>query len=71
MSQEEEERHRSEVREWMKRRAAMAAEQGKQWLRGVLVAIEKRRGKKAAERLTSDIREQWTKGNRGEWGDWR
>lgn len=64
---EEEHRHRCEVREWMRRRG----ENGKEWLRGVLRDIEKRRGKPAAERLKRDIAEQWQLGNRGEYGDWR
>lgn len=68
---QEEERHKCETREWIKRRAAMGPQNGKGWLAKVMQDIEKRRGKKAAERLTDDIREQWKKGNRGEWGDWR
>lgn len=64
---EEEHRHRSEVREWMRRRRV----KGIQWLRGVLMDIERKRGKQAAERLRNDIRTQWELGNRGEPGDWR
>lgn len=69
VSQEEEElhRHRSECREWMRRRRL----NGIQWLRDVLASIEKKRGKVAAERLKHDISEQWRRGNRGEPGDWR
>lgn len=44
---------------------------GKGWLAGVLEDIGKRRGKPAAERLKRDIAEQWKRGNRGEYGDWR
>ena len=69
--QEEEQRHRCEVTEWIRRRAAMPVERGKTWLRGVLKDIERIRGKQAAERLTNDILGQWKKGNRGAPGDWR
>lgn len=64
---EEERRHRCECREWLRRRG----ERGKEWLQQVLDDIEKRRGKQAADRLRSDLGEQWAKGNRGEPGDWR
>lgn len=63
----DEERHRCEVREWMRRRT----ENGKDWLRGILDGIERKRGKTAADRLRSDIARQWKQGNRGEYGDWR
>lgn len=68
---EEEIRHRCEVREWMKRRALMPPDQGRFWLRGVLMDIERKRGKVAAQRLTDDIVFQWKAGNRGEPNDWR
>lgn len=68
---EEQRRHLCEVREWIRRRAAMPPDQGRAWLRGVLDDIEKRRGKQAAERLKNDIVDQWKKGNRGAPGDWR
>jgi hypothetical protein len=55
----------------MKRRAEMPPDRGKFWLRGVLMDIEKRRGKRAAQRLTDDIVVQWKAGNRGEPNDWR
>ena len=68
---EEEYRHQCEVREWIKRRVAKGPPEGRGWLAHVLAAIEKRRGKEAAERLRNDIRQQWTLGNRGDFGDWR
>lgn len=71
MQEEEEHRHRCETREWIRRRAAIAPGPGKVWLRQVIQDIEKRRGKQAAERLRSDIADQWRKGNRGALGDWR
>lgn len=49
----------------------MPPDQGKFWLRGVLMAIEKKRGKQAAERLMDDIVTQWKAGNRGAYDDWR
>lgn len=33
--------------------------------------VAKRRGQEAAERLRRDAREQYRRGNRGAWGDWR
>lgn len=67
----EEERHRCEVRDWIRRRAQMDPEAGRAWLRQVIEDIRKKRGKDAAERLKSDIAEQWKHGNRGAPGDWR
>lgn len=69
--QEEEYRHRCEVTEWIRRRVEKGPQTGKGWLAKVLSDIEKRRGRQAAERLRSDIGEQWRRGNRGEPGDWR
>ena len=71
MQEEEERRHVCEVREWLKRRAAMGPREGKTWLAKVLNDIERKRGKRAGERLRDDIRRQWVAGNRGEPGDWR
>jgi len=71
MQEEEERRHVCEVREWLKRRAAMGPREGKPWLAKVLQDIAKKRGAAAAERLKHDVREQWQRGNRGEPGDWR
>jgi hypothetical protein len=71
MQEEEERRHVCEVREWLKRRAAMGPREGKPWLAKVLQDIAKKRGAAAAERLRNDIVDQWKAGNRGEPGDWR
>lgn len=60
-------RHQAEVRYWI----GLRAERGKQWLREILMSIEKRRGKVAANQLREDISTQWTRGNRGVWGDWK
>jgi hypothetical protein len=67
MDSSEEHRHRSEVRYWIGRRV----ENGKEWLRGTLEDIERRRGRAAANRLRYDIAAEWAAGNRGEPGDWR
>lgn len=64
---QEEERHRCECREWMRRRLKL----GKDWLRGVLQDIERKRGAAACQRLRDDIAQQWKLGNRGDYGDWR
>lgn len=65
------ERHRSEVREWIRRRVEKGKVDGVEWLRKVLKDIEKRRGEQAAQRLKDDISQQWQRGNRGALGDWR
>lgn len=36
-----------------------------------LEAVKKKRGEKAGQELERDVRDQWTKGNRGAEGDWR
>ena len=69
--QQEEKRHRCEVREWMRRRAQKGPGDGRSWLGKVMQDIERKRGKNAAERLRHDIRQQWQLGNRGDVGDWR
>jgi hypothetical protein len=66
-AEEEEHRHRCEVREWLRRGKDKDAE----WLTGLIKGIAAKRGKPAAERLWRDIRQQWKLGNRGEFGDWR
>jgi hypothetical protein len=66
---EEEQRHRCEVRQWLRWRAGRGAS-GKEWLASVLEDIGKRRGRDAAERLKRDIAAQWKSGNRGEPGAW-
>jgi hypothetical protein len=64
---EEENRHRSEVREWLRR----GIDKDKTWLNELVKGIAKVRGKPSAERLWRDLKEQWQRGNRGEAGDWR
>jgi Ser/Thr protein kinase RdoA (MazF antagonist) len=56
-----------EVRQWLRWRA----ERAKEWLQEALDDIARRRGSAAAARLRADIGDQWSKGNRGVWGDWR
>ena len=60
-------RHQCEVREWLKR----GSERDSEWLKNMIKDIAKKRGKVAAERLWNDIKEQWHRGNRGSFGDWR
>lgn len=38
---------------------------------GFLERVEKMRGKVKRDQLEAAYREQWTRGNRGEYGDWR
>lgn len=59
-----EHRHRCEVRQMLKWRA----ERGSAWVHGWLERAEKVR---PVSRLRRDCAEQWSRGNRGEWGDWR
>jgi hypothetical protein len=65
--EDEEHRHRCEVREWIRRSAG----QGAEWAKELLAGIARKRGKAAAERLWRDIREQRKRGNEGAAGDWR
>lgn len=60
----EEHRHRCEVRAVLKWRV----ERGSAWVHAWLERAEKVR---PVARLRRDCAEQWAKGNRGEWGDWR
>lgn len=60
-------RHRCEVRAWIAARVVRDAP----WLREHLGRIEKLRGAAAANQLRIDIAEQWQRGNRGTWGEWR
>lgn len=55
-------RHECEVRQCIK--------QGRDWFDNYIRAVSKYRGKKAAERLYSDVRDQAKKGNKGEAGTW-
>ena len=59
-------RHECEVRAWI----AYRLENGKEAMRERFQNIERKRGKKAAERLKKDFIEQWKAGNRGEFGLW-
>jgi hypothetical protein len=36
-----------------------------------LALVEKRRGIEARKALENEVREQWSLGNVGKWGDWR
>ncbi|GAA4400424.1 DUF7696 family protein [Quisquiliibacterium transsilvanicum] len=36
-----------------------------------LALVQRHRGKDAADQLRADAREQYRRGNRGRWGDWR
>jgi hypothetical protein len=60
----EEHRHRCEVRQVLKWRV----ERGSAWVHAWLERVE---AKRPVSRLRRDCAEQWSKGNRGEWGDWR
>jgi len=64
---EDEERHRCEIREWLRR----GRDKPKEWVVDLLRDIAKRRGKPAAQRIGRDLSQQWKAGNRGEPGDWR
>lgn len=59
----EEYRHRCEVRELIRMRVLY----GREWLRQYLMD---KRVSARAERLSKDIWQQWTLGNRGEEGNW-
>ncbi len=62
----EEERHRCEVRQVLKWRA-----QDRNKAMDYLLAVEKRRGDVAANKLRNDSRIQWERGNRGIDGNWK
>ncbi len=62
----EEERHRCEVRQVLRWRA-----QDRSQALEYLSKVRDRRGDNAADTLSKDCKEQWTKGNRGIEGDWR
>jgi hypothetical protein len=64
---DEEWRHQCEVRQVLMWRATM----GGLWVRKWLSAVAAARGKPSANRLGSDAREQWSRGNRGLAADWR
>jgi hypothetical protein len=58
----EQERHRCEVR-W-------CIQKGMTWFEGYIKGVAEKRGKEAAQRLWTDVRDQWAKGNRGKPGEW-
>ncbi len=58
----EQHRHRTEVR-WCLR-------QGRAWLDGYVKGVADKRGREAAQRLWTDVREQARAGNTGEPGMW-
>jgi len=60
-------RHRCEVRQLLRWRRQHGSEWAGRWLDGVAKA----RGQVAAQDLRRDASEQWSKGNRGQPGDWR
>jgi len=62
----EQHRHRCEVRHLLKLQAEQGTEPVSQYLGGL-----KKRGAAAVQRLRHDGKEQWSRGNRGAWGDWR
>lgn len=63
----EDARHRAEVRQVL----AWRVQHGLEWVREWLAGVEAKRGADAAARLRADCREQWSRGSRGEHGDWR
>jgi BMFP domain-containing protein YqiC len=63
---DEQYRHECEVRAWILYRT----KEGKEALRERFRNIERKRSKKAVERLKNDFLEQWNAGNRGESGLW-
>ena len=60
----EEERHRSEVRQWIK------IVQLKGWS-FVLDCFKRPEIQSRVKKIQADMRDQINKGNKGEWGDWR
>lgn len=62
----EQHRHRCEVRQVLKWTAKDSGA-GKRYLQ----AVERARGKDAADTLRKDLIAQWKAGNRGAEGDWR
>lgn len=60
----EEERHRCEVRRWIK------LVQLKGW-GFVTDCFEQKEIQDRVERIKKDMKQQIAKGNKGEWGDWR
>ena len=67
MDQVENHRHRSEVRDVIRK----FQNGGRKALELYLALVKQKRGANAALRLRDDAREQYKKGNRGDSGDWR
>ena len=67
MDQVENHRHRSEVRDVIRKFQTG----GRKALELYLALVEQKRGANAALRLRDDAREQYKKGNRGDSGGWR
>ncbi len=61
------ERHRCLIR-WI---LALTASNGKKAASDFLDRVAKRHGDIYVDSLRKELRNQWTKGNRGQWGDWR
>lgn len=61
---DEQHRHRCEVRQLLRWRV----QHGRDWVREWLAAAARRRD---TQQLRSDATEQWARGSRGQHGDWR
>jgi hypothetical protein len=59
-------RHQCEVRQVIKWR-----KEDRNHALDYLEAVRKKRGASAGDQLERDVKDQWTKGNRGNDGDWR
>lgn len=66
MMKTEEHRHRCEVRFVLSLR-----NQDKKKCQKFLDGVEERRGIESRDRIEFDAREQWKRGNRGQYGVWR
>ncbi len=64
---DEQHRHRSEVRAVLRWRVT----EGGEWVADWLSGVAQKRGQAAADRLREDCARQWRLGNRGAAGDWR
>jgi hypothetical protein len=78
MRDDEQHRHRCEVRALLRWRVVEGSEWVRRWLFGYtddegkrVRGVAQARGKAAAERIHRDAAEQWAKGSRGQPGDWR
>lgn len=66
MNTTEQHRHQCEVRHLLKLQAEQGTEPVTAYIEGI-----KKRGEAAVQALRRDGRVQWSRGNRGAWGDWR